>query len=161
MKVENIIVPQVTEQTGSGWERNDIYSRLLKDRVVFLDGDYSDYPEEIYKIIGPIINENFDLVIGSRKNREALSPQARFGNWLATSLIYLFWGFNYTDLGPFRAIKYDKLKSIKTTKEFKKIINESQIHKEELKKKKRKEELKKLLEKKQGQKKQKNNPLVL
>lgn len=42
MKVENIIVPQVTEQTGSGWERNDIYSRLLKDRVVFLDGEVND-----------------------------------------------------------------------------------------------------------------------
>lgn len=42
MKVENVIVPQVTEQTGSGWERNDIYSRLLKDRVVFLDGEVND-----------------------------------------------------------------------------------------------------------------------
>ena len=81
--------------------------------VVFLDGDYSDYPEELTKIVNPIIEKDIDLVIGSRvKNlRESGSmtfPQI-FGNWLATSLMKLFFNAKFTDLGPFRAIKYDKL----------------------------------------------------
>ncbi len=81
--------------------------------VVFLDGDYSDYPEELTKIVNPIIEKDIDLVIGARvKNlRESGSmtfPQI-FGNWLATSLMKLFFNAKFTDLGPFRAIKYDKL----------------------------------------------------
>ncbi|TCK67441.1 glycosyl transferase family 2 [Winogradskyella wandonensis] len=83
------------------------------DIIVFLDGDYSDYPEELTKIVAPIIDDNIDFVIGARdKNlREAGSmtgPQI-FGNWLATSLMKLFFRSTFTDLGPFRAIKYDKL----------------------------------------------------
>lgn len=81
--------------------------------VVFLDGDYSDYPEELTKIVEPILKNDIDLVIGARdKNlRESGSmtiPQI-FGNWLATILMKLFFGAKFTDLGPFRAIKYDKL----------------------------------------------------
>jgi glycosyltransferase involved in cell wall biosynthesis len=81
--------------------------------IVFLDGDYSDYPEELKKIVTPIIEENIDFVIGARvkKLRESGSmttPQI-FGNWLATNLMSLFFGAKFTDLGPFRAIKYDKL----------------------------------------------------
>ena len=81
--------------------------------IVFLDGDYSDYPEELTKIVAPIIEKNIDFVIGARVKslREAGSmtkPQI-FGNWLATSLMKLFFGATFTDLGPFRAIKYDKL----------------------------------------------------
>ncbi|MBD0823824.1 glycosyltransferase family 2 protein [Aestuariibaculum marinum] len=81
--------------------------------IVFLDGDYSDYPEELTKLVQPIIENNIDFVIGSRvKNlREPGSmtgPQI-FGNWLATNLMTLFFSAKYTDLGPFRAIKYDKL----------------------------------------------------
>ena len=81
--------------------------------IVFLDGDYSDYPEELTKIIAPIINQDIDMVIGARdKNlREPGSmtvPQI-FGNWLATNLMRLFFNARFTDLGPFRAIKYDKL----------------------------------------------------
>jgi glycosyltransferase involved in cell wall biosynthesis len=81
--------------------------------VVFLDGDYSDYPEELTKIVAPILNENVDMVIGARvkKLRETGSmtfPQV-FGNWLATSLMWLFFGSKFTDLGPFRAIDYTKL----------------------------------------------------
>ncbi len=81
--------------------------------IVFLDGDYSDYPEELTKIIAPIINQDIDMVIGARdkKLRESGSmtvPQI-FGNWLATSLMNLFFGAKFTDLGPFRAIKYNKL----------------------------------------------------
>ena len=83
------------------------------DIIVFLDGDYSDYPEELDKIVAPILNKNMDLVIGARKKvlREAGSmtfPQI-FGNELATFLMKLFFGAKFTDLGPFRAIKYDKL----------------------------------------------------
>lgn len=81
--------------------------------IVFLDGDYSDYPDEIPDIIKPILEDNMDMVIGSRvlgeHEKGALLPQARFGNWLSTMLIRLFWGYKYTDLGPFRAITYDKL----------------------------------------------------
>ena len=83
------------------------------DIVVFIDADYSDYPEELDKLIAPIIENNVDLVIGSRAlgNREQGSmtiPQI-FGNWLATTLIRLFFGFRFTDLGPFRAIRFSKL----------------------------------------------------
>lgn len=83
------------------------------DIVVFLDGDYSDHPEEMNLIIQPIIKDDYDMVIGSRMrgNREkgAMLPQALFGNWLSTFLIKLFWKYKFTDLGPFRAIKYDSL----------------------------------------------------
>jgi glycosyltransferase involved in cell wall biosynthesis len=86
------------------------------DVVVFLDGDYSDFPNEITALVKPIFEEDVDLVIGSRiiGNAEpgALLPQARFGNWLATRLIRLFWNYRFTDLGPFRAVKFDKLLSM-------------------------------------------------
>jgi glycosyltransferase involved in cell wall biosynthesis len=86
---------------------------ILPDIVVFLDGDYSDYPEELTKLIDPIQNRDMDMVIGARvsKLREphSMTPQQVFGNWLATTLMRLFFGANFTDLGPFRAIQYDKL----------------------------------------------------
>ena len=83
------------------------------DIIVFLDGDYSDYPEEMSKIVDPIIQENIDFVVGARvrKWREKGSmtfPQI-FGNKLATILMTLFFNSRFTDLGPFRAIKYEKL----------------------------------------------------
>ncbi len=83
------------------------------DIVVFLDADYSDYPQDLHAVVKPIIDDNAEMVIGSRmsgaRERGALLPQAIFGNKLATFLIRLFWGFKYTDLGPFRAIKYGDL----------------------------------------------------
>jgi len=83
------------------------------DIVVFLDGDYSDYPEEMNLVVEPIVKDNYDLVIGSRmigkKEKGAMLPQAIFGNWLASFLIKLFWNYKFTDLGPFRAIKYSSL----------------------------------------------------
>ncbi|WP_248724126.1 glycosyltransferase family 2 protein [Seonamhaeicola sp. ML3] len=83
------------------------------DIIVFLDGDYSDFPEELTQIVSPIIDDDFDFVIGARVKqlREAGSmtfPQI-FGNWLATFLMKLMFGSKFTDLGPFRAIKYNKL----------------------------------------------------
>jgi glycosyltransferase involved in cell wall biosynthesis len=86
------------------------------DIVVFLDGDYSDHPEELPEVVRPIIEGDKDLVIGSRAigdlERGAMMPQQIFGNWLATSLIKLFYRYHFTDLGPFRAIKWPKLLEI-------------------------------------------------
>jgi glycosyltransferase involved in cell wall biosynthesis len=86
------------------------------DIVVFIDGDYSDYPEELDKIVAPIMENDMDFVIGARTKelREDGSmtfPQI-FGNELATFLMRLFFRSKFTDLGPFRAIKYDKLKEL-------------------------------------------------
>ncbi|MBW1996927.1 MAG: glycosyltransferase [Deltaproteobacteria bacterium] len=90
-----------------------IHSLGKADIVAFLDGDLSDYPEEIYRLVDPIIQGRADLVIGSRilgkKEKGALTPQARFGNWLSCLLIRLFWGFSFTDLGPFRAFSLPSL----------------------------------------------------
>lgn len=86
------------------------------DILVFLDGDYSDFPEEIPSVVKPILENQIDMVIGSRVlgdyEKGALMPQARFGNWLSTLLIRLFWGYKFTDLGPFRAIKFDKFQAL-------------------------------------------------
>tara|TARA_R100000935_G_scaffold26814_1_gene46911 strand:- start:109767 stop:110462 length:696 start_codon:yes stop_codon:yes gene_type:complete len=83
------------------------------DILVFLDGDHSDYPEQLTELVAPIIEKNTDFVIGARVKRlrepGAMTFPQRFGNWLATSLMTLFFGAKFTDLGPFRAIKYDKL----------------------------------------------------
>lgn len=83
------------------------------DIIVFLDADYSDHPEQIPELVYEIIENDMDLVIGSRVlgklEKGAMMPQQIFGNWLATSLIRLFYKYQFTDLGPFRAVKYDKL----------------------------------------------------
>ncbi len=87
------------------------------DIIVFLDGDYSDYPEQLTEIISPIIENNVDFVIGTRVKRlreqGAMTPQQIFGNWLATFLMRLFFNAKFSDLGPFRAIKYNKLLALK------------------------------------------------
>jgi glycosyltransferase involved in cell wall biosynthesis len=86
------------------------------DIVVFLDADYSDYPQDIHSLLKPLIEDKADMVIGSRllgtRAKGALLPQAILGNKIATFLIWIFWGFKYTDLGPFRAIKYKDLISL-------------------------------------------------
>ena len=86
---------------------------IKPDIIVFLDGDYSDYPEELLKIINPIIVDTIDFVIGARvaalRENGSMTPQQVFGNWLACFLMKLFFNSKFTDLGPFRAIKYDKL----------------------------------------------------
>ncbi|MEZ4829516.1 MAG: glycosyltransferase family 2 protein [Bacteroidia bacterium] len=87
------------------------------DIVVFLDGDYSDYPEEMPMLVNPVINEGYDMVIGSRAlgNREkgSMMPQQVFGNWLATTLIRWLYRVNFSDLGPFRAITWEALEKIR------------------------------------------------
>lgn len=81
--------------------------------VVFMDADYSDYPEEMPTLLRPILEDDADLVVGSRvlgdMQRGSMQPQQIFGNWLATNLIRLFYSYHFTDLGPFRAIKFKKL----------------------------------------------------
>lgn len=88
-------------------------SEPTPDIVVFLDGDYSDYPEQLTEIVAPIIEKNYDMVIGARDKRfresgSMTGPQI-FGNWLATTLMTLFFRARFTDLGPFRAMKYESL----------------------------------------------------
>ncbi|MDB3977167.1 glycosyltransferase family 2 protein [Flavobacteriaceae bacterium] len=83
------------------------------DIIVFLDGDYSDYPQQLSQLVAPIIEKDIDLVIGARvralREKGAMTYPQKFGNWLATKLMKLFFGARFTDLGPFRAIKYSKL----------------------------------------------------
>lgn len=82
--------------------------------VVFMDGDYSDYPAELSGLVSTLVEHEADLVVGSRvlgkREKGSLTPQQRLGNWLATRLISLLYGFSYTDLGPFRAIRAEALR---------------------------------------------------
>jgi glycosyltransferase involved in cell wall biosynthesis len=84
--------------------------------VVFLDGDYSDFPGEMDRLTDPIREDAADMVIGSRvlgrREKGALLPVAIFGNWLTTRLLRWGWGVAYTDLGPFRAIRYSSLRAL-------------------------------------------------
>lgn len=86
------------------------------DIIVFIDGDYSDYPQELDQLVAPILSGKCDFVVGSRitgtAERGALTPQQRFGNWLACKLMNFFWRSCYTDLGPFRAIDARALKGL-------------------------------------------------
>jgi len=86
------------------------------DVVCFIDGDYSDYPEDLLLVLEPVCNESHDMCIGSRvtgvREKGALLPQAVFGNWLSTFLIQLFWGVRFTDLGPMRAISRSALDTL-------------------------------------------------
>ena len=86
------------------------------DIIVFLDGDYSDRPQEMAALVDPIASGRFDFVVGSRvrgeRERGALTPQQRFGNWLACRLIGCLCGTTCSDLGPFRAIRADALRSL-------------------------------------------------
>lgn len=83
------------------------------DIVVFLDGDHSDFPDDMRALLAPVLENRADLVIGSRmqrpESRDALLPQARFGNWLAAQLLRRLFGLQCTDLGPFRVIRRDAL----------------------------------------------------
>lgn len=111
-----IVVDEPTPGYGRACLKGMAYIAALPtppELVVFLDGDYSDHPEELPEVIHPILAHEADLVIGSRAlgdlEKGAMMPQQIFGNWLATSLIRLLYGYTFTDLGPFRAIRYEKL----------------------------------------------------
>ena len=84
--------------------------------VVFVDGDYSDHPSELPMLVDPIVKGHADLVIGSRargrQQKGALSPQQRVGNAIACGALRLFYDVHYSDLGPFRAIRWETLRSL-------------------------------------------------
>jgi glycosyltransferase involved in cell wall biosynthesis len=86
------------------------------DILLFVDADYSDYPEEAEHILRPMVERKYDLVIGSRmltrKDHHALPPVAVFGNWLTSRLIGLLWDQQFSDIGPFRAIRFEAYKSL-------------------------------------------------
>ncbi len=106
------------EERGYGAACAGALTRLAADvdLVVFMDADGSDDPAEIPRLLAPLLRGEADLVIGSRPlgtvERGALTPQQRFGNWLATRLIRLLYGHRYSDLGPFRAIRRELLDRI-------------------------------------------------
>ncbi|RAL23726.1 UDP-glucose--dolichyl-phosphate glucosyltransferase [Lujinxingia litoralis] len=87
------------------------------DVVVFLDGDFSDYPEELPRVVEPVIRGDAEMVIGSRtlgaQQRGALLLQAVWGNKLACALMELMYGYRFTDLGPFRAIRWEALEALR------------------------------------------------
>lgn len=111
-----VVIDEPTQGYGNACLKGIAYIRTLTikpDVIVFIDADYSDYPEEMEQLVNPIINDGVDFVIGSRalgkREKGSMTPQQLFGNWLATTLIKIFYGIRYSDLGPFRAIKYEKL----------------------------------------------------
>jgi glycosyltransferase involved in cell wall biosynthesis len=84
--------------------------------LLFMDADLADDPEDGLELLEPLRCNTADLVIGSRVQRAmsgALTPQARFGNWLSGHLLRIFYGVRATDLGPFRAIRWDALERLK------------------------------------------------
>ena len=87
------------------------------DILVFLDGDFSDFPQELTKVIQPIIDGSVDFVVGARvkelRASGSLTPQQVFGNWLACFLMKILYQSSFTDLGPFRAIRWEALENIK------------------------------------------------
>ena len=111
-----IVLDQTIKGYGNACLKGIGYVKSMKEKpnvIVFLDADYSDYPEQLPELVNPILEGGMDMVIGSRAlgQREGGSmtfPQV-FGNWLATRLIRLFYGYKFTDLGPFRAIRWDRL----------------------------------------------------
>lgn len=112
-----IVVPEPRRGYGSACLAGmDRARRDPPDVLIFLDADYSDHPEEISRLLEPILIDEVDMVIGSRTigQREpgALLPQALFGNALATFLIAQIYGYRFTDLGPFRAIRWDALEAL-------------------------------------------------
>lgn len=106
------------ERRGYGWAclKGMEYANTLEIKpeiIVFIDGDYSDYPHEMTQVVEPILAGRADFVIGSRalgqRQKGSMTFPQVFGNWLATRLMRLFHRVKYTDLGPFRAIRFDSL----------------------------------------------------
>jgi glycosyltransferase involved in cell wall biosynthesis len=111
-----IVLDETKQGYGFACRRGLQYlsSRLNKpDIVVYMDADYADSPQETSELIKPIIDQNFDLVIGARtkakREKNAMTFLQILGNWLAVKVIRVLYGFDFTDLGPFRAIKFDSL----------------------------------------------------
>ncbi len=85
------------------------------DVVVFLDADYSDFPQEMSLLLNKIW-KGADMVIGNRvkekREKGSMTIPQIFGNWLACNLMKIIYGYRYQDLGPFRAVKFNKLQEI-------------------------------------------------
>ncbi len=111
------VVREAKSGYGNACLRGIAYARTRQpDVVVFLDGDYSDHPEELRALVAPVLAEEADFVVGSRmlgrREKGAMLPQALVGNALACALMRLFWGARWTDLGPFRAITFEALEKL-------------------------------------------------
>ncbi|MFP4228678.1 MAG: glycosyltransferase family 2 protein [Salinivenus sp.] len=111
------VIRQPQRGYGAACLRGLEYARAKQpDIVVFLDGDYSDHPDEMTRLVTPIAEDEADFVVGSRIRGDAepgaLLPQAQVGNRLACTLMRWIWGADYTDLGPFRAIRYRDLRAL-------------------------------------------------
>ena len=113
-----LVVKEEMKGYGAACKRG-IANAESGDITVILDADYSDYPDRINLLLDPVIDQNYDLVLGSRTlgntEKGSLTLPQIFGNRLATSLMALVTGFKYTDMGPFRAIKTQKLKDLHMT----------------------------------------------
>lgn len=115
-KMGVIVLHEKKQGYGRACLKGIEYANIMQpvpDIIVFLDADYSDYPEEIEKLVQPIIEDDYDMVIGSRtlgqREKGSMTLQQVVGNWLSTRLLYLIYKVKYTDLGPFRAIKFERL----------------------------------------------------
>lgn len=111
------VLPEPRRGYGSACLTGITYALAKGYRLlVFLDADYSDHPEEMTLLVEKITAEDFEMVIGSRslgtREQGSMAPHARFGNWLATTLIRLLWRESFTDLGPFRAITSEALRRL-------------------------------------------------
>jgi hypothetical protein len=111
------VLPEPRQGYGYACLRGLEYARAKQpDIVVFLDGDYSDHPEEMTRLVEPIAADEADFVVGSRIRGDAepgaLLPQAQVGNRLACTLMQRVWGVSYTDLGPFRAVRFRDLMAL-------------------------------------------------
>jgi len=111
-----IVVDELQRGYGKACLTGIEYIRNLEvqpEIVVFLDGDYSDYPEEMREVVRPIVEGKADFVIGSRvkgqKEGGSMTFPQIFGNWLATTLMRWIYSVDYSDLGPFRAILWTEL----------------------------------------------------
>lgn len=111
-----IVIQEKSQGYGSACLLGIDYLKQLEIKpfiVVFIDGDYSDYPQQLPLLVAPILNENYDMVIGSRMKgvieKGALTIQQIIGNKVASFLLRKIYNAHYTDLGPFRAIKFESL----------------------------------------------------
>jgi glycosyltransferase involved in cell wall biosynthesis len=111
------VIDEPRQGYGSACLRGIEYATTRQpDIVVFLDGDYSDHPDEMPRLVEPIVADEADFVVGSRIRGEseagALLPQAQVGNRLACTLMERLWEVAYTDLGPFRAVRFSDLRAL-------------------------------------------------
>jgi glycosyltransferase involved in cell wall biosynthesis len=110
-----VVISQPKKGYGNACLKGLEYLKTKKDVgiVVFIDGDYSDYPAQMTDLVKPILENEADLVIGSRalgkRQKGSMTAPQIFGNWLATSLLKIIYNVKFTDLGPFRAINYESL----------------------------------------------------